>query len=67
MRTQEALLACHVKAGNVLQVRRGVTRRYRYTGPGDVDHLLPEYEKLLARIAATRAELKAQLQEALTR
>jgi type I restriction enzyme M protein len=32
-----------------------------------VDHLLPEYEKLLAQIAATRAELKAQLQEALTR
>ncbi|MBW6484748.1 MAG: type I restriction-modification system subunit M [Syntrophobacterales bacterium] len=37
------------------------------TGPGDLDHLLPEYEKLLAQIAATRAELKAQLQEALTR
>ena len=37
------------------------------TGPGDVDHLLPEYEKLLAQIAATRAELKAQLQEALSR
>lgn len=36
-------------------------------GPGDVDHLLPEYEKLLAQIAATRAELKAQLQEALSR
>jgi hypothetical protein len=36
-------------------------------GPGDVDHLLPEYEKLLAQIAATRAELKAQLQEALMR
>jgi type I restriction enzyme M protein len=37
------------------------------TGPGDVDHLLPEYEKLLAQIAETRAELKAQLQEALSR
>lgn len=37
------------------------------TGPGAVDHLLPEYEKLLAQIDATRAELKAQLQEALTR
>ncbi len=37
------------------------------TSPGDVDHLLPEYEKLLAQIAATRAELKAQLQEALSR
>ncbi len=37
------------------------------TGPGDVDHLLPEYEKLLQQIAATRAALKQQLQEALTR
>ena len=37
------------------------------TGPGDVDHLLPEYEKLLAQIAATRGQLKAQLMEALTR
>ena len=27
-------------------------------GPGDVDHLLPEYEKLLAQIAETRAALK---------
>lgn len=36
-------------------------------GPGDVDHLLPEYEKLLAQIAETRSKLKAQLQEALTR
>ena len=36
-------------------------------GPGDVDHLLPEYEKLLAQIAKTRAELKAQLREALLR
>jgi type I restriction enzyme M protein len=36
-------------------------------GPGDVDHLLPEYEKLLAQIAETRAALKAQLMEALTR
>jgi type I restriction enzyme M protein len=35
-------------------------------GPGDVDHLLPEYEKLLAQIAETRAKLKAQLKEALT-
>jgi len=30
-----------------------------------VDHLLPEYEKLLAKIAATRAALKAELQTAL--
>lgn len=37
------------------------------TGPGDVDHLLPEYEKLLARIAETRNQLKAQLSEALNR
>jgi type I restriction enzyme M protein len=37
------------------------------TGPGDVDHLLPEYEKPLAQIAATREQLKAQLMEALTR
>jgi len=37
------------------------------TGPGDVDHLLPEYEKLLAQIAETRGRLKAQLMEALTR
>ena len=36
------------------------------TGPGDVDHLLPEYEKLLAQIAATRAKLKQELQHALT-
>ncbi len=37
------------------------------TGPGDVDHLLPEYERLLAQIAETRKKLKAQLMEALTR
>ena len=37
------------------------------TGPGDVDHLLPEYEKLLAQIAETRGALKAQLLDALTR
>jgi type I restriction enzyme M protein len=37
------------------------------TGPGDVDHLLTEYEKLLDQIAETRAKLKAQLMEALTR
>jgi type I restriction enzyme M protein len=36
------------------------------TGPGEVDHLLPEYEKLLTQIAATRAALKAELQNALT-
>jgi type I restriction enzyme M protein len=37
------------------------------TGPGDGDHLLPEYEQLLAQIAETRGQLKAQLMEALTR
>ncbi len=37
------------------------------TGPGDVDHLLPEYENLLAQIAETRGQLKAQLMEALNR
>jgi type I restriction enzyme M protein len=36
------------------------------TGPGDVDHLLPEYEKLLAQIVATRAALKQELHHALT-
>ena len=36
------------------------------TGPGDVDHLLPEYERLLAQIAATRTALKTELQNALT-
>ena len=36
------------------------------TGPGDVDHLLPEYEKLLAQIAETRAKLKKELHAALT-
>lgn len=36
------------------------------SGPGDVDHLLPEYEKLLAQIAETRAKLKQELHHALT-
>jgi type I restriction enzyme M protein len=36
-------------------------------GPGDVDHLLPEYEKLLIQISTTRAKLKAQLMEAFSR
>ncbi|MCP5523727.1 MAG: SAM-dependent DNA methyltransferase [Verrucomicrobiales bacterium] len=35
-------------------------------GPGDIDHLLPEYEKLLRQLAATKARLKADLQAALT-
>jgi type I restriction enzyme M protein len=34
-------------------------------GPGDVDHLLAEYENLLAQIAATRAALKQELYQAL--
>lgn len=36
------------------------------TGPGDVDHLLPEYERLLAQISDTRAALKRELHTALT-
>jgi type I restriction enzyme M protein len=36
-------------------------------GPGDVDHLLPEYEKLLEKIAETRAKLKRELHHALCR
>ncbi len=35
-------------------------------GPGNVDELLPEYEKLLERIAETRAALKQELHAALT-
>jgi type I restriction enzyme M protein len=35
-------------------------------GPADLEHLLPEYERLLAQIATTRAKLKAELQQALT-
>lgn len=37
------------------------------TGPGDLDHLLPEYEKLLEQIASTRAALKQELHHALTK
>ena len=35
-------------------------------GPGDVDRLLPAYEKLLSQIADTRAALKQELYRALT-
>jgi type I restriction enzyme M protein len=35
-------------------------------GPGDVEHLLPEYERLLAKIAETRAKLKNELHISLT-
>lgn len=35
------------------------------TGPGDVDELLPEYERLLEQIAETRAALKQELHDAL--
>jgi type I restriction enzyme M protein len=35
-------------------------------GPGDLDHLLPEYEALLEKIAETRAGLKVEMQQALT-
>ena len=38
----------------------------RDDGPGDVEHLLPEYEKLLAQIAQTRTQLKKELHQALT-
>lgn len=34
-------------------------------GPGDVEHLLPEYEKLLAQIAETRTKLKEELYRSL--
>ena len=34
--------------------------------PGDIDHLLPEYERLLAQIAETRSLLKQELHHALT-
>jgi len=34
-------------------------------GPGDVDHLLPEFQKLLAQIADTRATLKHEMEKAL--
>lgn len=37
------------------------------TATGDVDHLLPEYEKLLEKIAVTRATLKQELESALTK
>ena len=36
------------------------------TGPGDIDELLPEYEKLLQQVAETKAKLKAELHAALT-
>jgi type I restriction enzyme M protein len=35
------------------------------TGPGNVDELLPEYEKLLEQIAETRASLRDELYQAL--
>ena len=35
-------------------------------GHGDVDHLLSEYEKLLAQIAETRTALRQELHRALT-
>jgi type I restriction enzyme M protein len=35
-------------------------------GPGDVEHLLPEYERLLSQIANTRAALRAELEYALS-
>jgi hypothetical protein len=44
--------------------REPAQRRRR---PGNVDLLLPEYEKLLAQIAETRAKLKTEIMEALSR
>jgi len=53
-----------IKAGNYnLDLKNPHTTN---DGPGDVDHLLPEYEKLLAEIAETRAALKQELRRALT-
>ena len=54
-----------IKAGNFNLDLKNPNQRD--SGPGDVDQLLPEYEKLLAQIAQTRAQLKAQLMEALNR
>lgn len=54
-----------IKAGNFnLDIKNP---HHSDTGPGDLDQLLPEYERLLEKIAATRAQLKAQLMEALDR
>jgi len=54
-----------IKAGNFnLDLKNP---RSSDTSPGDVDHLLPEYEKLLAQIAATRAALKQELESVLTK
>ncbi len=41
--------------------------RKKEEGPGDIDELIPEYEKLLAQIAATRKALESELRDALTR
>ena len=49
-----------------LDIARGENRILLVMATG-TRKTLPEYEKVLARIAATRAELKAQLQEALSR
>jgi type I restriction enzyme M protein len=54
----------HIKAGNYnLDLKNPYSSD---TGPGDVEHLLPEYEKLLAQIAETRSALKRELYSALT-
>ena len=54
----------HIKAGNYNLDLKNPHRPDE--GPGDVEHLLPEYEKLLAQIAETRAKLKQELHGALT-
>jgi type I restriction enzyme M protein len=53
-----------IKQGNYnLDLKNPNTRD---AGPGDVDHLLPEYEKLLSQIAETRSALKEELHCALS-
>jgi type I restriction enzyme M protein len=53
-----------IKAGNY---NLDLKNPYRSdTGPGDFDHLLPEYERLLAQIATTRAALKTELHRAIS-
>jgi len=53
-----------IKAGNYNLDLKNPHRKD--DGPGDVEHLLPEYERLLAQIAETRAQLKNELHQALT-
>ena len=64
-------LAARIKAGQDPEIEQMTAWLTAWgastdTGHGDVDHLLPEYEKLLAQIASTRAALKQELHHALT-